>query len=93
MLGIDRVDQCALRQGRIVLELLPAVVYREGKGWQAVAAFKPTFWSVLKIVTAFTVAHLITLTLATLGVISLPSRRSSSLHSITYFRCSASGAG
>ena len=32
--------------------LLPAVVYRGGKGWQAVAAFKPVFWSVLKIVTA-----------------------------------------
>lgn len=54
--------------------LLPAVVYREGKKWLAVAAFKPAFWSVLKIVTAFTVAHSITLTLATLGLISLPSR-------------------
>jgi hypothetical protein len=54
--------------------LLPAVVYREGKTWQAVRAFKPAFWSVLKIVTAFTLAHSITLSLATLGVISLPSR-------------------
>ncbi len=54
--------------------LLPAVVYRKGKTWLAVSAFKPAFWSVLKIVTAFTVAHSITLTLATLGVISLPSR-------------------
>jgi hypothetical protein len=54
--------------------LLPAVVVREGKTWQAVGAFKPAFFSVLKIVTAFTLAHSITLTLATLGVISLPSR-------------------
>ncbi len=54
--------------------LLPAVVFRQGKKWQAVTAFKPAFWSVLKIVTAFTLAHSITLTLATLGVISLPSR-------------------
>lgn len=54
--------------------LLPAVVVREGKRWQPVARFKPAFFSVLKIVTAFTVAHSITLTLATLGVISLPSR-------------------
>lgn len=54
--------------------LLPAVVVRQDKKWQAVAAFKPAFWSVLKIVTAFTLAHSITLTLATLGVISLPSR-------------------
>lgn len=54
--------------------LLPAVVLRREKVWQAVSAFKPAFWAVFKIVTAFTVAHSITLTLATLGVISLPSR-------------------
>ena len=54
--------------------LLPAVVVRQRGGWEGVRAFKPAFWSVLKIVTAFTLAHSITLTLATLGVISLPSR-------------------
>jgi HupE / UreJ protein len=54
--------------------LLPAVVFRCKKSWQPVHAFKPAFFSVLKIVTAFTVAHSITLTLATLGVVSLPSR-------------------
>jgi hypothetical protein len=54
--------------------LLPAVVVRRDRAWQAVGAFKPAFWAVLKIVTAFTLAHSITLTLATLGVISLPSR-------------------
>jgi len=54
--------------------LLPAVVVREARRWQPVAAFRPAFWSVLRIVTAFTVAHSVTLTLATLGVISLPSR-------------------
>lgn len=54
--------------------LLPAVVFRVQHAWQAVDAFKPAFLSVLKIVTAFTVAHSITLSLATLGIISLPSR-------------------
>jgi len=54
--------------------LLPAVVLRQDEKWQAVAAFKPAFWAVFKIVTAFTVAHSITLSLATLGVVSLPSR-------------------
>jgi hypothetical protein len=54
--------------------LLPAVVYRERKYWDAVGAFKPAFMNVLKIVTAFTVAHSITLSLATLGIVSLPSR-------------------
>ncbi len=54
--------------------LLPAVVVRQENKWLAVSAFQPAFWSVLKIVTAFTLAHSITLTLATLGLISLPSR-------------------
>lgn len=54
--------------------LLPAVAVRRPDGWQPVAGFRPAFWSVLKIVTAFTIAHSITLSLATLGIVSLPSR-------------------
>ncbi|NEX60411.1 HupE/UreJ family protein [Noviherbaspirillum galbum] len=54
--------------------LLPAVVLRKGHAWEAVGAFRPAFMSVLKIVTAFTVAHSITLTLASLHFVSLPSR-------------------
>jgi hypothetical protein len=54
--------------------LLPAVVSRQQKKWEAVVAFEPAFWTVLKIVTAFTVAHSITLSLAALSIISLPSR-------------------
>lgn len=54
--------------------LLPAVAFHDGKIWRAVCGFKPAFLGVLKIVTAFTVAHSITLTLATLGIVSLPSR-------------------
>ena len=49
-------------------------MFRKEKTWQAVGAFRPAILSVLKIVTAFTIAHSITLSLATLGVISLPSR-------------------
>lgn len=54
--------------------LLPAVVARHDRRWQPVEAFSPAFWTVLKIVTAFTVAHSITLSLATLGIVTLPSR-------------------
>ena len=54
--------------------LLPAVVVFRQKIWQPVGRFKPAFWDVLKIVTAFTVAHSITLSLAALGVIALPTR-------------------
>jgi hypothetical protein len=46
--------------------LLPAVLLAAG--------FAPAFWDVLKVVTAFTVAHSITLALAALSVIALPSR-------------------
>lgn len=54
--------------------LLPAVlVYHDGK-WQAVAGFRQAFFGVLGIVTAFTIAHSITLTLAVLGFVRLPSR-------------------
>ena len=54
--------------------LLPAVlVYRE-RQWQGRATFRAAVLDVLKIVTAFTLAHSITLTLATLGVVALPSR-------------------
>ena len=54
--------------------LLPAVWIRKGKDWLPSASLKPTLMDVVKVVTAFTVAHSITLTLATLHVVSLPSR-------------------
>ena len=54
--------------------LLPAVLVYEQKNWHAAAHFKAPFLDILKVVTAFTLAHSITLTLATLHVISLPSR-------------------
>ncbi len=53
--------------------LLPAVLVRVGRDWQPAPGFRASFIDVLKIVTAFTVAHSITLTLATLGVLRLPS--------------------
>ena len=42
--------------------------------WKPVDRFSQAGWDVLRIVTAFTVAHSITLSLATLGWVSLPSR-------------------
>jgi len=58
----------------LVSLLLPAVLLRERRHWEPVARFSDAFWDVFKIVTSFTVAHSITLSLAALGVISLPSR-------------------
>lgn len=54
--------------------LLPAVLVLEAGRWRSVPGFRPAFWEVFKIVTSFTVAHSITLSLATLGVLSIPSR-------------------
>jgi hypothetical protein len=54
--------------------LLPAVLHRSKKHLEAVAGFRPALIDVLKIVTAFTLAHSITLSLATLGVLTLPTR-------------------
>jgi HupE / UreJ protein len=54
--------------------LLPAVGSWVRGRWQPVDALRPALWDVLRVVTAFTVAHSITLSLATLGLVSLPSR-------------------
>ncbi len=54
--------------------LLPAVLVWQSRRWTPVESFRPALIDVLKIVTAFTVAHSITLSLATLGLVELPSR-------------------
>ena len=54
--------------------LLPAVLELRGGKWQAVTTFRRAFVDVISIVTAFTIAHSITLSLAVLGFITLPSR-------------------
>ena len=54
--------------------LLPAVGVWVARRWQPVERFTPAFWDVFRIVTSFTVAHSVTLSLATLGFVSLPSR-------------------
>ncbi len=54
--------------------LFPAVLVLREEKWEPVESFGPAFWSVLKIVTSFTVAHSITLCLASMGIIQLPSK-------------------
>ena len=51
-----------------------SVLRREGTGWAPATGFLPAFLNIAKIVTLFTVAHSITLSLAALGVVQLPSR-------------------
>ncbi|MEO8656720.1 MAG: HupE/UreJ family protein, partial [Ramlibacter sp.] len=54
--------------------LLPAVLVRRQQRWEPAASLRGSLLEVLKVVTAFTLAHSITLSLAALQVISLPSR-------------------
>lgn len=58
----------------LVSLLLPSVLLWRGARWQPAERFRASFWEVAKVVTAFTAAHSITLSLATLGWVSLPSR-------------------
>jgi len=58
----------------LVALLLPAVLVRQPDGWTSSPSLKRSTVEVLKVVTAFTVAHSITLSLAVLGVVTLPSR-------------------
>lgn len=61
----------------IVALILPAVVRRKKAGiwgWEPVEKFRPAFIYIIKIITFFTIAHTITLSLASLNIISLPSR-------------------
>lgn len=63
----------------LIALILPAVVWRRKeenlaplKSWKPVDRFKPAFTYIIKIITYFTIAHTITLSLAALQVISLP---------------------
>jgi hypothetical protein len=59
--------------------LLPAVLLRRQRHWVPVVQMRPALVSVVKVVTAFTLAHSLTLTLAALDVIRLPSRLTESV--------------
>ena len=58
----------------LVSLLLPAVlILREG-AWKPAPSFRAAFVDVARVVTAFTLSHSITLSLAALGIVALPSR-------------------
>ena len=54
--------------------LLPAVLIRVDRAWVGAERFGDAFRDVVQVVTAFTLAHSITLSLAALDVVQLPSR-------------------
>lgn len=54
--------------------LLPAVLHRENDHWRAVTHLRDAFVDTVQVVTAFTLAHSITLSLAALKIVHLPSQ-------------------
>jgi len=58
----------------LMVLLLPAVLIRRENRWVPTDRFRPVFLSTLKIVTAFTIAHSITLSLASTGLMTIPAR-------------------
>ena len=54
--------------------LSPMIFSGKGGVWNPVEKFKPAFVYIITIITFFTIAHSITLSLAALNVVSLPSR-------------------
>lgn len=54
--------------------LLPAVLTLHGARWHGSTNLRASLIDIAKVVTAFTLAHSVTLSLAALGVVSLPSR-------------------
>lgn len=58
----------------LLLLLLPGVLRNTGDQWQGTSTFRDTAWDLLRIVTAFTVAHSITLALASTGAVHVPVR-------------------
>lgn len=58
----------------LVTLLLSAVLTRTKRKWLPVEDFSGAFWSTAKVVTAFTLAHSVTLSVAAFGLVELPSR-------------------
>jgi hypothetical protein len=58
----------------LLLLLLPGVLRSTGTGWQGTGSFGETARDLLRIITAFTLAHSVTLALAATGTVHVPVR-------------------
>ena len=58
----------------LLLLLLPVVLRAEGRAWTSARNVRTILWSALRIVTAFTLAHTLTLSLAALGMVTPPDK-------------------
>ena len=67
----------------LIALILPSVMVRRKEEWLPVEKFRPALIYVVKIITLFTVAHSVTLSVAALGIIELPSRLVESMIAIS----------
>ena len=58
----------------IIALLLPAVMVRKKNSWQPVAEFRPALNYVVILITLFTIAHSLSLSIAAVGLFALPMR-------------------
>jgi hypothetical protein len=65
--------------------LLPAPLLVIGSRWGGFVGWRQSVLRILKVITAFTIGHSITLTLAALGVVYLPSRPVEALIALSIF--------
>jgi len=72
--GIHHIGSGADHVAFLLALLLPAVLVGGRQRWQPATAFRPVLHEVLRLVTAFTAAHSLTLSLAALGFVHVPSR-------------------
>ncbi len=63
--------------------LLPSVVVYRNRGWQPRASLRESATDIVKVVSAFTLAHSLTLSLAALDFVELPSRLVESVIALT----------
>ena len=69
----------------IIALVITAVVTREQGSFRPVARFSTSFMNVIKIITLFTIAHSITLSLSALGLVTVPSRAVESVIAFSVF--------
>jgi hypothetical protein len=85
--GVHHIASGADHVAFLLALLLPAVLVGGAAQWRPAPAFRPVLREVLKVVTAFTAAHSLTLSLAALGFVRVPSRLVESLIALSVLVC------
>jgi len=85
--GVHHIGSGADHIAFLLALLLPAVLIGGGVQWRPAPAFRPVLREVLRVVTAFTLAHSLTLSLAALGFVHVPTRLVESLIALSVLVC------